>query len=366
KGVTLGEDSVSIENINFTKKTKNLFKGYESGYLNTGTDPWEIRKSSNGVTAVVEVEKNSTYHVRKFGNSDRFRIAGSVNKPVFKVGDDVDSVSYHYSNDHDLNYYKVNTQDNNYILIQVSNSGEKPQLNITKDIDYEYYIPPRKIDPNYIGEVILKDNSIRNNMIIDKEIEVDKLSFVNKSNNLFSGYDSGIINTSGSPWLLHPSETGVVTVVPVENNSTYHIRKFDESDRLRIVGTIQPPIFEAGSESNTHYGNQNADSRTVVDTYDNNYLVIQVSNSLQTPRINITKDVDYEYDIQRYVIDKNYVEDNGNDGNKKPRLFGDFNKMYKSETIEGTSQLDLRNATFDIVYDEYDNYLNTYSDIMEK
>src|SRR5699024_11777608 len=98
----------------------------------------------------------------------------------FKVGDDVDSVSYHYSNNHDLNYYKVNTQDNNYILIQVSNSGEKPQLNITKDIDYEYYIPPRKIDPNYIGEVILKDNSIRNNMIIDKEIEVDKLSFVNK------------------------------------------------------------------------------------------------------------------------------------------------------------------------------------------
>src|SRR5699024_4541125 len=70
--------------------------------------------------------------------------------------------------------------------------------------------------------------------------------------------------------------------------------------------------------------------------------------------------------ISRYVIDKNYVEDNGNDGNKKPRLFGDFNKMYKSETIEGTSQLDLRNATFDIVYDEYDNYLNTYSDIMEK
>src|SRR5699024_9163636 len=106
KGVTLGEDSISIENINFTKKTKNLFKGYESGYLHTGTDPWEIRKSSkssNGVTAVVEVEKNSTYHVRKFGNSDRFRIAGSVNKPVFKVGDDVDSVSYHYSNDHDLN-----------------------------------------------------------------------------------------------------------------------------------------------------------------------------------------------------------------------------------------------------------------------
>src|SRR5699024_12194948 len=83
-------------------------------------------------------------------------------------------------------------------------------------------------------------------------------------------------------------------------------------------------------------------------------------------RINITEDYDYEYYIPPYVIDKNYVEDNGYDGNKKPRLFGDFNKMYKSETIEGTSQLDLRNATFDIVYDEYDNYLNTYSDIMEK
>src|SRR5699024_10971637 len=196
----------------------------------------------------------------------------------------------------------------------------------------------------------------------------DKLSFTKPSQNLFDGYQKGIIDQAHSPWRLRPSKTGVVAVIPIENNSTYFVRKFNSSDSLRIAGTIEEPRFVEGEgfvEANTHYGSDVADSRTIKDTYDNNYLIVQVSLSSQMPRINIT-DVDYEYYIPPYVIDKNYVENSGSDGNKKPRLFGDFNKMYKSDEIKGTSDLDLRNATFDIVYDEYDDFLDTYPDIMEK
>src|SRR5699024_4646290 len=181
------------------------------------------------------------------------------------------------------------TYDNNYLVIQVSNSGERPRLQVTKYVDRLSYIPPRIISGHYL-DVNVPEKSVGDKELIDDSIGIGKLSFADKTNNVFTKYERGIIDTSDN-WKVKDSEDnkGVITIVPVENNSTYIIRLFDESDRLRVIGTKEFP--EKGIEGDTAYGNVNESSiRTINDTYDNNYLVIQVSNSGETPRIQITKD----------------------------------------------------------------------------
>src|SRR5699024_8228436 len=153
-----------------------------------------------------------------------------------------------------------------------------------------------------------KDKSITNIKLANDSVEMENLSFANKTENLFNGYQRGIIDISGD-WTYKELEDskGVVAIVPVENNSTYHVRLFDNSDRFRIIGTKEYPTN--GIDANTGYGNDATQrKRTINDTYDNNYLVIQVSNSGERPRLQVTKYVDRLSYIPPRIISGHYLD----------------------------------------------------------
>src|SRR5699024_8156164 len=303
--IKLANDSVEMENLSFANKTENLFNGYQRGIIDISGD-WTYKEleDSKGVVAIVLVENNSTYHVRLFDNSDRFRIIGTKEYPTNGI-----DANTGYGNDATQRKRTINdTYDNNYLVIQVSNSGERPRLQVTKYVDRLSYIPPRIISGHYL-DVNVPEKSVGDKELIEDSIGIGKLSFADKTNNVFTKYERGIIDTSDN-WKVKDSEDnkGVITIVPVENNSTYIIRLFDESDRLRVIGTKELP--EKGIEGDTAYGNVNESSiRTINDTYENNYLVIQVSNSGETPRIQITKDESSLNYTPNRQIDGYYLKD---------------------------------------------------------
>src|SRR5699024_1104815 len=342
------DDSIGIGKLSFADKTNNVFTKYERGIIDT-SDNWKVKDSEDnkGVITIVPVKNNSTYFIRLFDESDRLRVIGTKEFPEKGIEGDTA-----YGNVNESSIRTINdTYDNNYLVIQVSNSGETPRIQITKDESSLNYTPNRQIDGYY-----LKDDSFG----------IDKLSFTTKSVNLFNGYVNGIIDTGPDPWEMKESNVGICAIVPVENNSTYVIRLFDDSDRLRAAGTKEYPTFDK-TPIDMAYGNNNESNfRIINDTYDNNYLIIQVSNSNQLPRITVTKDKDYGVYIPPKVVKKEYLEVDVTTAitDSKPHIVGDFKKLYKSKDIQGVENLDLRNADFNIVYDEYDSLASDYSEIM--
>lgn len=101
--------------------------------------------TTEGVAVFMEVDPNTEYHVRKIDKSNRFRIALSETVSSPTVGQTMRIVS----SDDTLNYTKITTgETDRFMMIYLSNAGERPLVNVTKNKDYLYYKTPKIIDKN--------------------------------------------------------------------------------------------------------------------------------------------------------------------------------------------------------------------------
>lgn len=182
-----------------------------------------------------------------------------------------------------------------------------------------------KLDQTYLSDELLQqmagntpinaipaDKSITNNKLADKAVDIENVSFtVNNPKNLFNGdylYDVATFMGDGTtPWSLVSSVNGVVAVIPVVGGKVYYVKKFSVSDRFRIVGTINEPNFKNGVVDYVYYSYDGGAIVTVETQNDVNYLVIHVSSSSQTPRLQVT-----ESDIASYqppkLLNKSFLD----------------------------------------------------------
>lgn len=419
----LSRHSVSIDKLDFAKTTKNLFAGYQTGIIDFINGNWVLSTySETGIVAVVPVENNTTYYIRKFGSSDRFRIAGTILEPSFNPPMNVDQF---FNNNHNLTSFEVDTLDCNYLIIQISNSLEMPNLQITKDEDYDYYMPPAKIRSDYVESYkfgLLASRTDRLNFNwTDNKIEITgEMGLIHDSGSFVVKPQDIAIDTSTGTKLLYydvlDDKVKIITYRHFEASEekipfgtyTFSIKEVNGINNYSVNGipvtknTASYRLMGRKSRLNFDFLNKKIEVLNTIYAVSDHHFMLLNAQTLDISDVNYTQSSalcvdDYgnlsheradfyspspespkivgtfnvaEQSVSGiemdYLINGNPV--NSNDDNK-PRLFGNFNTLYKSPEMEDVRQgadFDVRASTIEDIYEEYDELLNIYGNIMSK
>lgn len=202
QGEFLSPRSVTPSKLSFTVSgNRNLFDGdYTNGllFLNSAENklvPVFNYGNYNGKIAIVRVRKNTSYHIKKHDNSPLFRVGLSRKNPRFSFKDSdlnlTQPVPESYfvmditaNSDNSKNELTVETGNNEYISVYVSNDGYEPRLQIEKGKESTDYVNGSKIIPREYLEIsdigrTYPDSDAKNAFIQEMNNYAEKLGMKN-------------------------------------------------------------------------------------------------------------------------------------------------------------------------------------------
>ena len=311
----IAKKAVSLDKTNFVKKTKNLFDGNyldkivgrNESHSGVMLYPRNNFDSNLGKTAVIPIEPNETYTIKVHDPemSNAFRIGIHSEYPVFEDTNvtPLDELVYAPHPDDGIREYTItNTDTGKYLLVYVSNEGKEPRLQVEKgDIATDY------IDGLLISnEFVEKPNlSIEDVSGLTTEIK-DNIFDQTYLRGYFLAYRTSIEDPDRKVHTFSAGESGVVAVVPVEAGSTYYVKTFDDSDRLRIATFETEPTD--GSPTIRGYEIGDSENEASLELNENeNFLAVQVSNSGEEPRMVINNTGFIDHYVNSIVINPKYM-----------------------------------------------------------
>lgn len=231
----------------------NMFNGVyiENMALITypSSDICEYSKSDNCISAIIKINPNTTYTVKKFSSSNRFKIALSEN-PLTDNSNDLKLLIGDGDNTPiNSNEFTFTTSSNdNYMVVYVSNSNEKPLLCVVKGETCEKFIQYGEYNIKGIDKILeLNKNNPKYYFLDDingvyKAPKTIEGGSINDSINLVDSKCSVIYNIYDELVVKYPgyvSKTELGTVsndlkinqyifspLSIDNQSSYTMRKF--------------------------------------------------------------------------------------------------------------------------------------------
>ena len=136
----------------------NLFDGIYYNTYTGGSSPYPYANNSNTRSGIIRVKPNTTYTITK-ELSSRFRMSEYAEYPVANTSN---AISYIFpTNGDNLTSYTLTTSNTtNYLVIQVSNTGEENvKMQLTEGSEVKPYFPYGQVGMwykrEYIGKVVL-------------------------------------------------------------------------------------------------------------------------------------------------------------------------------------------------------------------
>lgn len=365
----LADKSVSAEKLDVMKESKkNLFNGaYDSAILSTyGGNGYFTRDNHSGYIgslAVIPIVPNVTYTIKVHDTDlkNQFRVATNKNYPEYPSAMNEAMVDTFLVDNANLNEltFKNNATDN-YLLVYVSNNGQKPRLQVEMGSAATPYEEGLYLDEKYIKEKEL-------------DVSLNDLNFIKRNDaNLFEGYSDGLLFSTKPtdqeyyliPVLNYGGYTGKTAIVPIKPNTKYFIKVFNETELMpyRIGASYSKIDFqEKDSDLIVH---QPIPSRystldhlivsanegvypgtTEFENTDYNFLYVYVSNAGKEPELSITEDIEPETYPSPLVIPGNLLDTTNidkkinemakkSDSNKsKYNFFVNLDTLYKHDEI---------------------------------
>lgn len=358
----VGENAVGNENVKqkainesnttFIEVGKNKFNGNYENLEIVGTTnnigAMSLKTSStNGKTAVVRLEPNKSYTVKKFGGGNRFRagifnskitpttVATTFDKPLFHPDDEITNrvQEFTFTNDGKGMYLYVYVgliDDTNTIKLQVEEGK--------KSTDFEPYTASLKkgirtvTTKQDLSDDLIFELAFQRNMINDTW-EIGTLS----------GTTGNEINS------LTRVRTGFIEV------KAGQVIKAIDSD---ILDGFVPHIYTSINHSFVR-----ATEYTTKYTVEEDCYVRLVSKFKDERQITSIEDFRSQFYVELLANTNTPIRGN------KPILFGDFTTLYKTTPIEGASVgdvFDLGATVIQDIYTKIDDLMNDFPDLLKK
>ena len=262
KVAVVGRDSVGEENItdNAVLKRhvefitpKNLFNGnYIEGHISgdVSAGGYFVTTNENARSAVLKIKPNTTYQVTKNESSDWFRIALSIDYPLFS-GRKVSRYVKDANVGDTKGIFQFTTEAEEYVVITVSLSGEEPHLVVEE----------------------------KNEVNVDYKIESKNFT---KGKNLFDGeYQYGVLSSIGT--VAPQDENGGRYIIQnIKPNTSYAISK-TPSSRFAIGLINDKNALSDVIRFDFVFQDNNA-NKAIITTRENDlYLLVYVSVTPETP-----------------------------------------------------------------------------------
>ena len=326
----LKDKAVSVNHLNFVVPTDNKFDGVylKNVALAASPRPGSLVTSSGGRTAIIPISSNQRYYVEKFDASNRFRLylSSSDTEPV--VGDIMTKM---------VNGLDTNTvvevipdEDSKFLVITTSTLSESPRLNVTESNIAGKFIPYRVVEKRYIENQRVDVGGLADNVT---QAITTKKYFVNN-------------------WGMHTVNINTGFDVFDKKRVKTEFIKVKKGTRItfpRNLGMDGVIVCKYSLVDKTYQGYNSYNFDHVIDT--DCYIKLI---SRYTDLRDITDPSAFN---NKCLIDVSDVT--------RPYLVGNFNKFYNSDPCENVS-LTLGTSTINDVYTEFDELLNTNSDIMSK
>ena len=328
----------------------NLFDGNyvpRSILVHDDSETCDFAKATNSFSCLLRIKPGAEYHIKKYDDSDRFRVATHSAKPVPGTTG-MTLKTNKYTNETELSF--VANDDEFYMVIMVSSTGETPRLCVTENHKQTEFIEyGASISREYVSE-----GNVRNEL----ETALNQLHGI-LFGNVFDGkYVDSVSVLTDNTISLTSSEncrSGIIRIVP---NTHYYVRKHEESNRFRVATCAEYPV--TGTACTVH-----ADSGEFVDFVsgeNDKYLVVYVSYSGETPNLCITIGKDSEQFIEYGNIISNGKAES--ESSTKYYFLDDLNGVFSCpKTVPGGSVNDavsLVNSDCGVIYGIYDELASTY------
>jgi len=265
KSENVEDNSIEEHHVSFVQTGINLFDGvfvpaHMQGNINLG--PTFVKTNASARSIILEVMPGTTYTIKK-DDSDRFRVA--LNNVYPEAGAKLSRFvkdEHTRADDKDETEYTFTTTENeHYMVICVSMSGEEPEV---------------------VVEVGNKSTYQVEKVNISKIIEAPNVKL---GKNLFSGaYIKGTLNgaegiTSGNL----TTNDGKYSIVKVDNNTAYTISK-SSSNRFR-VGLCEkyPKLGFNDIRIVKGISNDTADKATITTGANDKYLILYLAFESDPP-----------------------------------------------------------------------------------
>lgn len=138
----IANDAVTLNQVNFSENTKNLFNGvYEKYWLYGALDKPYLVRDDNRRTAVIPIKPNENYTISVYGDKNAFRIATSVNLPTFNADGVFFPNNFLHYNDVGRQFTFTNNANDRYLYVMVSNNSHEPLMQVEKGRVVTEYVP---------------------------------------------------------------------------------------------------------------------------------------------------------------------------------------------------------------------------------
>ena len=336
-----------------------LFNLFDGNFLSCSilayadSEECDFAKTENGVSCILAIKPGAEYHIKKYDNSDRLRIATHSVKPVPGITGMTLKTSM-YTNENEFSF--VANDNEHYIVIMVSSTGEKPRLCVTENHKQTEFIEyGASVAREYVSE-----GNVRNEL----ETAIKQLHGM-LFGNVFDGVylDSVAVLTDNTVSLTSSvnCKSGIIRIAP---NTHYFVRKHEESERFRVATCAAYPIN--GMACTVHAdGGKSVD---FVSGENDAYLIVYVSSAGETPKVCVTIGSDTEQFIEYGEhVSKGQME-NGN--SMKYYFLDDLRGVFNCpKTIPGGSVNDavpLTRSDCTVIYNIYDEMVSKYPQYVTK
>ena len=346
------QKAIDASNTTFIEVGKNKFNGeYENWQIiGTSSNPNSMAlqtSSTNGKTAVVRLEPNKTYTIKKFEGGNRFRVGVfnskttptsttiTFDRPLFHPEDEITNRVQEFTFTNDGKgmylYIYVGLIDNtNTVKLQVEEGG--------KSTGFEPYTASLK---KGIRTVTTKQD-LSDDLMFELAFQRNMINDIWEIGTL-SGTTGNEINS------LTRARTGFI-----EMNAGQVIKAIDSD----ILDGFVPYIYKLIDQSFIR-----ATEYTTKYTVEEDCYVRLVSKYKDERQITSIEDFRSQFYIELLANTNAPVRGN------KPILFGDFTTLYKTTHIDGASVgdvVDLGATVIQDIYTKIDDLMNEFPELLEK
>ena len=377
----IASSAITASKVEFLKKSDNLFDGEYSAFAmnyNSQTNSVQYRAAVEGEkvnTAIIELNQNQTYTIKTHDPSltDRF-FAGILNSaPTIGGGFQPVDTTLFYEGDNTKAHTFTNTSEGKYLMVYVSNKGNKPRLQVEFGEKATEYKPPYVLDGISVG-------------VVPDRFSLSELPFYKKSVNIFDGnythMAAQILNGTPTYRISNDDKSLISAIVEVESNQKYTIKihEKEKSNRFVVLGFKDelPESDRGWTEADFGFVDDRSLHKFTVDVPNNiKFLLIYVSNEGKKPLLQVEKgSIDTPYYPYMY-ISEDYIPSLGNldntkhiDSTAKYNIFDEIPKDYvRPENLQDVgynSNFNIQETTHNDVYGWYDNLMNEFPDYITR
>lgn len=360
--------AVRAQNDELTKKANyqeriaretTLFNLFDGNYLSASilayddSELCDFGTTETGRSCLIAIKPHAEYHIKKYDESDRMRVATHSSKPVNgTVG--MTLKTNMYVNDDEFSF--VAGEDEKYLVVTVSTTGATPRLCVTENHKQTEFIE--------YGASTPREYVSKGNVRTELETAIKQLHGL-LFGNVFDGVyvDSVAVLTDNTVSMTSSAtcKSGIIRIVP---NTHYFVRKHENSERFRVATCAAYPVNGIACTVHADSG----DSVDFVSGENDTYMIVYVSSIGETPKVCVTIGDDSEDFIE---YGEGVVKGEAkNDVSEKYYFLDDLRGIFDCpDTIKGGSvndEVSLTSSDCSVIYNIYDELAARYPQYVTK